>query len=116
MKIFLGILFFVIANIIIWLQVNSQFIWDWWRDKPLTATLIYSIPFGLVFWYAVKYTVEATGELWSARLIGFGASYLVFPLMTFYIANESMFTTKTMICVALSLLIMAIQLFWDKVF
>lgn len=116
MKVFIGIGFFIIANIIIWLQANSQFVWEWWKNKPILTTVIYSIPFGLAFWYAAKYTYEGTGEIWSARLIGFGASYLVFPVMTYYIAGESMFTTKTMICVFLSFLIVAIQLFWDKIF
>jgi hypothetical protein len=45
-------------------------------------------------------------------LLGFGVSYFTFPFLTWWLLNESMFTTKTMLCVALSFIIVAIQLFW----
>jgi hypothetical protein len=37
---------------------------------------------------------------------------LTFPFLTWYFLNESMFTTKTMLCVLLSAIIVGIQLFW----
>jgi hypothetical protein len=39
-------------------------------------------------------------------------SYLTFPLLTWWLLNESMFTMKTMLCVTLSFMIIAIQLGW----
>jgi hypothetical protein len=62
--------------------------------------------------YGTKFIVEVTDELWAARLAGFGASYLCFPLMTWYYMDESMFTSKTMLCVFLAFLILLVQLFW----
>ena len=56
--------------------------------------------------------VDATQEAWAARMLGFGMSYLTFPFLTWWLLNESMFTTKTMLCVFLSIMIVGIQLFW----
>ena len=107
-----GMGFFILGHIFAWFQLNSQFAWEWWKDKPLAAVLIYSIPVGLCFWYASKFIFEETGAAWSGRFMGFAASYFVFPLLTWAILNESMFTAKTMLCIMLSVCILLIQIFW----
>lgn len=107
-----GLGFFILGHICAWFQLNSQFAWEWWEDKPLLAVGIYCVPVGLSFWMATRYIFEETGEAWSGRFMGFAASYFVFPLLTYLFLNESMFTTKTMICIALSFCIMGVQLFW----
>jgi hypothetical protein len=56
--------------------------------------------------------VDATHEAWAARMLGFGMSYLTFPFLTWWLLHESMFTTKTMLCIFLSIMIVGIQLFW----
>ena len=111
-KFFLGFALFVLGHVFAWFQLNSQFVWDWWQDKPIPAVLIFAVPVGLSFWFATHYMYEAMNELWGPRLVAFGASYLVFPFLTWHLANESMFTPKTMICIFLSFLIVLIQLFW----
>ena len=112
MSFLLGFLFFVAAQGFIWVQNNAQFVWEWWADRPLVASLSMGVPASLCFWYGSRLIVEQTGELWAARFLGFGASYLIFPFLTYYLANESMFTTKTLICTALSFVIIFIQVFW----
>jgi len=52
------------------------------------------------------------GEVWGPRLLGFGLSYLVFPVLTYYYFGESMFAPKTLICIGLSFSIVGIQVFW----
>ena len=111
-KFFLGFGLYVLGHIFAWFQLNSQFIWDWWQDRPMTAVLIFAVPVGLSFWFATHNMYEAMNELWGPRLVAFGASYLVFPILTWYFANESMFTPKTLTCIFLSFLIVTIQLFW----
>ena len=49
--------------------------------------------------------------MWGARFLGFSASWLVFPLLTWALMGESMFTTKTLVCMALSFAIMAVQIY-----
>jgi hypothetical protein len=100
------------GQMLIWFQLYSHYIWEWWEGKPLHAALIYGIPASLCFWYGTKMAVDTTEEAWTARLLGFGMSYLTFPVLTWWFLNESMFTTKTMICVLLSFAIVSIQLFW----
>lgn len=112
MKIALGIFLFAMAQVVIWFQLNSQFVWEWWKDKPLLSVGLFAIPSSLLLWYATSVTVAETKELWAARLIAFGASYLTFPLMTWVFAGESMFTTKTMICTFLAFTIVGVQILW----
>ena len=108
----IGSLLFLAGQALVWLQTNSQLVWDWWRDKPFVAAMAYSVPISLAFWYATRYVYESTGQLWTARYIAFGVSYLTFHLMTHYFLGESMFTAKTLICTALAVVIVCIQFFW----
>ena len=97
-----GMLCFFIAQLFVWFQSNSQLVWDWWKDKPITSVTVFALPIGLCFWYGTKYIYESTSELWTARLIGFGMSYLTFPILTHYLLGESMFTAKTLISTMLA--------------
>ena len=97
---------------LVWFQLYSHYVWRWWENKALLAAVVYGLPASLCFWYGVKYAVDATSEAWAARMLGFGMSYLTFPVLTWWLLNESMFTTKTMLCIILSCAIVGIQLFW----
>ena len=112
MKFATGVAFFVVGNILAWFQFNSQFVWDWWKDRPLLSNFIFAIPMGLCFWYAVKYIVEDTGLLWTSKLVGFGVSNIIFAILTYALLKESMLTTKTLICLFLSIIIIWIQVTW----
>ena len=112
MKMIIAIALFATGQCLVWFQINSQFVWDWWADKPWRGAIIYSIPAGLCFLYGVKLTYEVMNEVWGPRFLIFGMSYFTFPILTWYFLNESMFTTKTMICVILSFIIVGIQLLW----
>ena len=93
----LGLLYFLMGNILLWFQINSQFVWDWWKDKPLLAVSLYALPIGLSFWLGSKFMYQETEELWAGRFVGFAASYFVFPMLTWWLHHESPFTTKTII-------------------
>lgn len=101
-----------IAQTLVWFQCYSHYVWDWWQEKPMHAALIYGVPASICFWYGTRMAVDTTSEAWTARMLGFGMSYFTFPFLTWYFLNESMFTTKTMLCVVLSFMIVSIQLFW----
>ena len=102
-KVTTGFIFFCAGCTLSWFLNNSQFVWGWWKDKPLVAAGIYAIPAGMLYWYGTKYAYAG---------LAFSASYFVFPVLTYFLLKESMFTTKTMLCVGLSLCIVLIQLFW----
>jgi len=105
-------LIMAVGQTLIWFQLYSHYIWRWWENKPLHAALLFGIPASICFWYGTKMAVDATQAAWTARLLGFGMSYLTFPVLTWWLLNESMWTAKTMVCVLLSVLIVTIQLFW----
>lgn len=111
-RVLLACLIFAVAQMLAWFQLYSQFVWQWWEGKAIPAVLIFGLPAGFCFWYGAKIAVEAMGEAWGPRLLIFGMSYLTFPLLTWWLLNESMFTLKTMACIFLSFMIIAIQLFW----
>ena len=108
----LGVIFLIVGQILVWFMNNSQFAWEWWKDKPVITSLIYCFPVSLLFWYGSKYSYEGLGGAWGSRLLGYGLSYLTFPILTYVILKESMFTPKTLTCVLLSLCIVGIQIFW----
>jgi hypothetical protein len=112
MKIAIGIFFFTLGNILAWFQFNSQFIWKWWQDKPVLTNVIFAIPMGMCFWYAIKNIVSATDQLWASKLIGFGVSNVIFAIFAYIFMGESIFVPKTMSCMVLASLIIAIQIFW----
>ena len=111
-KLAIACMFFLFGQTSVWFGTNSQLVWKWWADKPLTAAVVFGVPASIFFWYGTKHAFGAMGELWGPRFLGFGMSYISFPILTWWLMSESMFTTKTMICVFLSFLIMAIQILW----
>jgi len=111
-NLFIGFSFFCLGHILAWFQLNSQFVWDWWREHPVLTVMFYAVPVGLCFLLGTKFVVSETETLWSSRFMAFAASYMTFPLLTWYFMGESMFTPKTMTCVLLSFAIIAIQLYW----
>tara|TARA_R100001509_G_scaffold42624_2_gene23035 strand:- start:224 stop:571 length:348 start_codon:yes stop_codon:yes gene_type:complete len=112
-KFFLACLLIFAGHILAWYQTYSPFVWDWCKENIVFMPLIFSIPTGYLFLYGMKFAIEEMDEVWGARLLAFGLSYLVFPFLTYYYFNESMFETKTIVCVLLSFLIVAIQVFYD---
>ena len=109
-----GILFFICGHALGWFAGNSQFVWDFWKDKPILATLLFGTPAGLLFWYGSKFCFVATGgELWSVRFIAAVFSYTVFPIMTWHFLGESMFTPKTIICAFLAVSILFVQIYYN---
>lgn len=107
-----GMLFYFIANIFAWFSINLQFMSDWWKGKDVLSAALFSFPVMFLYILATKEIVEETGLLWSSKLIGFGVSNVVFAIFTWFILKEGMLNPKTLICFALSLLIIFVQVWW----
>ena len=108
--IFLTISIFLLVNIIIWYQLNSQLVWDWakgWKSMILMSLL--GIPISLLLWLGTKYGYIGFGNLWSVRFLGFAASMITFPIMTYLYLGEPM-SVKIIVTIGLALIIMLIQL------
>ena len=111
-QITLGSTFYLLGHTVSWFLSNSQLVWGWWKDKPIITCLIYAIPASMLFWHGTKYSYAGLGGAWDARMLAFGLSYLTFPFLTYIFLRESMFTSKTLSCVFLSVCIVGIQVFW----
>ena len=110
-ELFLGITYFIIGHILVWYQLNGQFLWKWFRENEwMVAAGGFFISF--FFIWGTKYTVEAMdGLLWPGRFIGFGLGMMQYALFVNYYFDEGI-TAKTGISLALCFLLITIQVFW----
>jgi hypothetical protein len=70
------------------------------------------VPIGYLVILASRQMVSLyNGETWPNRIIGFSIGVIVFGFMAWSILKEPM-TTKTIICLGLSFVILLLQLFW----
>jgi hypothetical protein len=112
-KLLYGMLLFISLHVMVWFSMNLQFVKAEFASKSIYIALALAIPTTMSGYYASRFTYEALNEsAWAVRFVGFGLSYMVFPILTWWLLKESMFTAKTMICIALSVLILCIQIFW----
>ena len=106
----LTILSFIIANILVWYQLNSQLVWDWAKgNKSMWIMSLLGIPISLLFWLATKWGYIGFGNLWAVRFLGFATSMITFPIMTYFYLGETI-TLKTLISIILAIIIMLLQL------
>jgi len=97
----------------VWFAANLQFVKGFESSKTLLYTIILSAPISITAYYATRITYSSLEDsLWAVRFIAFGMSYLIFPILTWALLGESMFTLKTISCVFLSILIVYIQVFY----
>jgi hypothetical protein len=109
-KFLYSLLLFVGVHTLIWFSANAQFVSEAWKEKSFAIMLAMAVPISVLIYYGTRFGYEALdGSAWGARFLGFGASYFVFPILTYLLLGESMFTLKTMICVLLSFTIIAVQ-------
>ena len=102
---------FLLNNILIWYQLNSQLVWDWAKGaKSMWIMSLMGIPISLLFWLATKWGYIGFGNLWSVRFLGFATSMMTFPIMTYFYLGEPM-SLKTLLTLGLAIIIMIIQLF-----
>mgnify|MGYP003122973765 FL=1 len=112
-KLIIGVCLWILLHFMVWWCTNLQFVKDYWRENAIYVALVLAIPITLAGFFATRFTYEGLGNtLWGARFIAFGTSYLIFPVLTWLVLKESMFTTKTLLCILLSFLIITIQVFW----
>ncbi len=109
-QITLTIILFLICNVTVWYQLNSQLVWDWAKGmKSMWLMALLGIPISLLFWWSTRIGYEAFGNLWSIRFLGFATSMLTFPVMTYFYLGEAI-SLKTLITLLLALVIMILQL------
>ncbi len=105
-----SIILFIVGNILVWYQLNSQLVWDWAKgNKSMWIMSLLGIPISLLFWLCTKWGYIGFGNLWAVRWLAFGSSMLVFPIMTYFYLGETI-TVKTLFSIILAIIIMLLQL------
>lgn len=111
MQLILGILFGTLAQILVFFQIQGSLKYPFLQENQWLV-LLSGIPITWLFIESVKYIFDwSGGQLWPGRLIGFSIGIVVFTAMSILLFGEGI-TTKTGICLALSILILLIQIFW----
>jgi len=107
----MGLLMYFITHIIIWFQVNGQFVWPWAKSNPWLMSAL-GLPISYVLIVATKYIVAGfDGLLWPGRLVGFGSGMIVMAILTWCVLGEGI-STKTLVSLALATTLVFIQVFW----
>ena len=110
--ILLGSLCLLLGQVCAWFLNNSQFVWYWWKDRPIITALIWSFPVSIAFWWGSKWSYAGLESAWASRLLGFGLSYISFPILTWVLMGESPLTPKNIISSILAFVLVAMQIFW----
>lgn len=111
MSIILGIIFFLLAHLVTWFQLNGQFLWGWFRENTLILAIL-GIPISYLYIWGTKHTVQYfDGTMWPARFIGFGVGIVIYAILVGIFFNEGI-NLKTFVSLLLSLTLICIQVFW----
>jgi len=111
MQLLKGFIFGLIAQILIFFQLQGQIKYEWFKNHPITMAFM-GVPISLLFIHSVRNFVDAyDGQIWPSRLIGFGIGVIVFTVMSHYLFKEPI-SLKTLTCLGLGVLIILIQIFW----
>jgi len=109
--IIISCLLFFVGHILIWYQLNGQFIWEFFKKNPFLVAII-GVPASVLFIWATRWAVDSFGGVfWPARFVGFAVGVLVYGVMVSYYFNEGI-NLKTAVTLFLALCILLIQVLW----
>jgi len=112
MNLILGVLLYLIGQILIWVQVNGQFVWPIVKEHPITVSIVFGTGISYLFIIATKFTVEYyEGLLWPSRFISFAVGIVVFAVMTWWFLSEGL-DAKTVVSLLLATALLAVQVLW----
>jgi len=107
-----GVILFVFAQCLIWIQTNGQFVWPFFKKNPLLISIMGGTLISYVFIKGTALVAEHfDGLLWPGRFLGFSIGVFIFGYMTWHFLGEGL-TTKTMVSLLLAFMLICVQLFW----
>ena len=111
MALLIGMLLMLLAQILTFYQLQGQLKYQWFKDNYWVIVLM-GIPISMMYMESVRQIITHYGGLlWPSRLIGFGIGVVVFAILSQLLFGENL-TTKTIVCLILSGVIILIQIFW----
>ena len=110
-KLLLGLTILVLVYIVGWHQIYGQFIHSFYKKYELYLIWL-SVPTTLLSIYATKLLAEYfNGKMWPNRIFTFSIGIVMFTILTHIYFNEKL-NYKTLTLIALSGLIVAVQVLW----
>jgi len=89
-----GSFLFLLGQILVWYQINGQFLSEWIKERPWLMSLC-GIPISYCYIWATHHLVLAfDGQLWPQRLIGFSLRMAAFAFLPESHFNEAL-TSKS---------------------
>jgi len=111
-KLIIGFLLFFIAQSLILIQLNGQFVWPWFKKNPWIVSFSLGGFISYILIMATRSVVEHfNGLLWPGRFIGFSSGIIVFAIFTYIFLNQGI-TPKTLVSLVLAFSLICVQLFW----
>lgn len=107
-----GLLLGTVAHSISWFGMNSQFIWEFWKNKPFMAALLFGLPSNIVFWFASKYMREGTHSIWHVRWLLFAMSFPPMFLLTTTMLGDTFFNVRNVLTLFFAICIIITQFFY----
>jgi hypothetical protein len=108
----IGTLYLLIAQTITWYGTNGQFMWPWFKNHIYLSSILFGGTSCYFFILATEYGVKYfDNNIWPVRILSFCVGIVSFAVLSSLVRGEHM-TIKTLICLALAFIIMAIQIFW----
>ena len=109
----LAILWFTIGHVLVWFQLNGQFIWPWFKKNELIVAALGGIISLFYIWGTAAGVAAFDGLLWPTRFVGFSIGILIYGVMIYVFFNEGI-NTKTAVSLALCTILIAIQVLWKQ--
>jgi hypothetical protein len=111
MEIIYGIMYGLLGQVGSFMQLQGAMKLGWF-PKYFWPVLLMSVPLSWLYIKSVEHFLAAfDGQLWPSRLIGFGLGITIFSIMSHFMFKEPL-TPKTLVCIGLGLIIIAIQVIW----
>jgi hypothetical protein len=106
-----GIFFGVIGQVLSFFQLQAGIRFGW-TEKWSWALMLLGFPISWSFMKSVKYFIDAfDGEIYPSRILGFAVGIIVFSILGWFLFREGI-SSKTAVCLLLSLCIILIQVLW----
>ena len=106
-KLWMALSISFVGHILAWFHMQGQFKYEW--AKSMWWVILGGVPISIAFYYGTRWYYEYFNNYWYVRPIGFGMATFVFGFMTWLMLNE-LPDTRTIISMALSIIIIMIQL------
>lgn len=108
----IGMIICAIAQVIIFVQINAQFIWPATKNHKFLVAALSGTVISYLLMHGVSEIVKGFGgQIWPGRLVPGVTGTIVFAFMTWIMFKQGI-DFKTGICIILSIVILIIQVYW----